>query len=67
MSKVASHTWLLAWNESMTRVQNRSKRSRALGSGAGPGSGSPMARAISAPKSSMAVSTAALSSALVEP
>src|ERR1700738_3590818 len=27
MSKVASHTWLLAWNESMTRVQNRSNRS----------------------------------------
>ena len=63
MSKVASHTWLLAWNESMTRVQNRSKRSRALW----PGSGSPMAGAISAPKSSIAASTAALSSALVEP
>ena len=47
----------------MTRVQNRSKRISAPW----PGSGSPMALAISAPKSSMAAITAALSSALVEP
>ena len=64
MSKVASHTWLLVRNESMTRVQNRSKRSRVV---AAASRSSPMACAICWPKSSMAASTAALSSALVEP
>ena len=64
MSKVASQTWLLARNESMTRIQNRSKRSSVVA----PASVSvPIACAICAPKSSMAWSTAALSSALVEP
>jgi len=64
MSKVASQTWRLVRNESMTLAQNHSKRSTVVTAVA---ASAPIACAICSPKSSRAFSAAALSRALVEP